>query len=212
MCKAQSDCCCLQRPSVLSGCVFIPSVALLQLSVHNMSDGVRGEIVQNLPVSSHPLSRLTDETTHTPSRTLLCWEVIHCSWSDKWLHPVVPHPVSTVQSSRTTAGQQENSSWHLYHPHRGRNWIIEAAQRNEAFIPAVTHAGNVCIEEHLTGLQYLTSGTNSTQPDAFFELLWVFRGRCCPSEMVLVSPGGAERMKTDDRSNCAESWWTNCSS
>lgn len=101
-------------------------------------------------VSSPPLSWLTDETTHQPSRMFPCSEVMHCSWSDEWLHPGGLQPGSTVESSRTTAGQQHNSSWHLYHLHSGKNWIMKAAQWSDPFIPAAIPAENVCIKEHLT--------------------------------------------------------------
>ena len=80
---------------------------------------------------------------------------------------LVCFPRSAVQGSRTTAGQQGNSSWHLYHLQSWKNRITEASALSEPLVPAAIHAENICIKglfrvwSHLTFAPSLLKGPNA---------------------------------------------------
>lgn len=102
---------------------FGPLVALLQLtecSQHEQWCQRRDRSESHLCLWPHLLSAGWQMKPHTSHPGCSCVQ-------GSCIAPGVMN--GSILVGRTTAGQQKNSSWHLYH--RGKNWIMKDAQWSE---------------------------------------------------------------------------------
>lgn len=126
----------------------------------NVSEGVRGKRVKSFTSAYVPSSFQRADRwhhTHHPGRSCVGRSSIVPGVINGSI--LVCFTQSAVQSSRTTAGQQENAGWHLYRLHSWKNWITEAVALSEVLI-----------------LEHITCFKDPTSCDAFCTMMRAFKG------------------------------------